>query len=191
VSKIGITKLLQLVGQAEAKQVARLPSEMWELIRSPDGTESMRKCYIVLFVNRVVCLPFEKKESFKPSSIKPLTLELVPTPDILWSASLVDCTFQALPQSQMVSRSSEKYRLEKAVGIRRCKRDVFVISETAVIHTEPFVLQQERTLIPDTHNPKDRGFWLHSFNTAQKYTNYTAKQSFAELTSQKIFCLEE
>ena len=85
VSKIGISKLLEITKNVESNQVIKIPGDIPRSIRSlhkeliAEGViwqidivgdkEVRRKCYLILFVNRIICIPFEKKETFKASYV--------------------------------------------------------------------------------------------------------------------------
>ena len=207
VSKIGITKALEIISTIESSQMVKLPRSglmktklhseliaegiMWQiLIRS--GCEIREKCYVILLVNKIICIPYEKIGAFKHAQ-HPIEMSST-SPDIKWFANLADCSFKSVPSfflKASAGASAKANRTAQSLKLSNYgNKDLFVINETSITNIEPYVVQEERYLIADVDSPKDHAYWANSFNIAQRYALHL-EVSFATVISDQITLLEQ
>ena len=195
VSKTGITKLLENISAIERGQIVKLPRSgltktklnseliaegvMYQIIIQ-GGIEIREQCYVLLLINKIICIPYEKLSKFKHSYTRSSEGALDDcSPDIKWFANLSDCSFKsvsslflqaaALESSESSESSSKSNRSLQLQSISvpsistKLKGELFVVNETCVTNIEPYVVQEERFLVADNESVKDHAYWANSF----------------------------
>lgn len=161
------------------------------------GIEKREKCYVILLINKIICIPFHKLSKFKHTYSRASESAINDcTPDIKWFANLCDCSFKSVPSYFLQASQSESTKsnrtgqsLSISITSKFCN-ELFVINETCVTNIEPYVVQEERYLVADKDSVKDHEYWSNSFQIAQRYTLYL-QMSFVNTIADQITALEQ